>query len=154
MNKLLSFGALALALTIALSPTAKAAYASDVTGTPSAMDITDGDTVIIEGQHIRLLDLDAPETNQLCLDHDGKFSHCGVAARDALIAWAATKQWTCHLTGKRSYNRVLGSCYVDNENVSQWMVRAGWALSPNNGMGYSHRFDADEQQARDKKAGL
>jgi hypothetical protein len=34
------------------------------------------------------------------------------------------------------------------------MVRSGWALSPNNGKGYSHRFDVDEQEARTHKAGL
>jgi endonuclease YncB( thermonuclease family) len=130
------------------------ARAADVAGTPSAIGITDGDTVVIAGRNIRLLDLDAPESDQVCLDYNGEFWRCGVAARDALIAWAATKQWRCHLTGERTYNRSLASCVVDGENVSQWMVRAGWALSPNNGKGYSHRFDADEQQARAYKAGL
>jgi endonuclease YncB( thermonuclease family) len=130
------------------------ARASDVIGTLSAMGITDGDTVVINGKKIRLLDLDAPESDQICLDRNGELWSCGIAARDALIAWAASKPWVCHLTGKRTYTRTLGSCSVGNENVSQWMVREGWALSPNNGKGYSHRFDADERQARERKVGL
>jgi endonuclease YncB( thermonuclease family) len=129
-------------------------HASDIVGTPSAMDITDGDTVIVARTKIRLLDLDAPETDQICLDRNGEFWRCGIAARDALIKWAATKQWTCHLTGQQTYNRSLASCFVDNEDVSEWMVRAGWAMSPNNGKGYSHRFDADERLAREGKNGI
>ena len=60
----------------------------------SAMDlqgsatITDGDTVIISGQKVRLIGIDAPETDQLCVDSKGKLWTCGIAARDALI-WKA-----------------------------------------------------------------
>jgi hypothetical protein len=48
---------------------------------------------------------------------------------------------------------LLASCLVENENISQWMVRNGWAMSPTK-KGYSHRFDADEKLARDAQAGL
>lgn len=118
------------------------------------MDITDGDTVIVKGKEIRLLDLDAPETDQICLDKGGQLWPCGITARNALQEWSAGKVWTCRLTNEKSSGRTLASCIVGGENVSKWMVRSGWALSPNNGKGYSHRFDAEEREARDQKLGL
>ncbi|MGZ3306569.1 MAG: thermonuclease family protein [Asticcacaulis sp.] len=45
-----------------------AANAKELVGIPT---ITDGDTVVIGETKIRLLDMDAPETDQFCLDKEG-----------------------------------------------------------------------------------
>ena len=47
--------------------------------------IVDGDTVQIGSTKIRLSGIDAPETDQLCLDAKGEGWACGVASRDQLI---------------------------------------------------------------------
>ena len=49
------------------------------------------------------------------------------------------------------YGRSLGSCFVEGEDVSAWMVRQGWALSF---VKYSHSYDADEMAARQAPVGL
>ena len=47
---------------------ANAAIAEEFVGIPA---ITDGDTVVIGETKIRLLDMDAPESDQSCLDKKG-----------------------------------------------------------------------------------
>jgi endonuclease YncB( thermonuclease family) len=126
------------------------AHAANISGVPV---ITDGDTVIIGGETIRLLDMDAPETDQFCLDQKREAWDCGIDARNALIRRAGGKQWTCEMERRDAYGRWLASCMVENENISSWMVRHGWAMSPIH-EGYSHRFDSDEATAKASRAGL
>ena len=69
------------------------AHAADITGVPK---IREGDTVTIGSTHIRLGGIDAPSTDQLCLNPKGERWTCGVAARDELIKHFGNKTWTCH----------------------------------------------------------
>jgi endonuclease YncB( thermonuclease family) len=124
------------------------AFAADLTGIPR---IVDGDTVEIASTKIRLLGIDAPETDQLCLDRKGERWACGVSARDELVKHAGGKDWTCAITGQDRYGRSLATCSAAGEDLERWMVRSGWALSF---VRYGHTYDADEKAARDAKAGL
>ena len=122
--------------------------ASEISGVPR---IVDGDTIEIGKTKIRLLGIDAPETDQLCLDAKGKRWTCGITSRDKLIEFAAGQSWDCEITGLDKYGRSLGNCFVEGEDVSKWMVRSGWALAF---VRYSHAYDADERAARDAHAGI
>jgi endonuclease YncB( thermonuclease family) len=127
------------------------ALAADITGIPRIMD---GDTVQIEDTKIRLSGIDAPETHplQFCVDPAGDRWDCGNTASDELKEHVGAKAWTCHITGTdRRWKRSLATCEVDGEDIQQWMVRNGWALSY---VRYSHRYDADEKIARDAQAGI
>jgi endonuclease YncB( thermonuclease family) len=125
-----------------------AASASELTGVPR---IVDGDTVAIDSTKIRLEGIDAPETDQLCLDRNGQRWACGIEARDRLIEHAGGKPWSCRVSGQDFYGRSLASCQVAGEDINRWMVRSGWALSFTS---YSHAYDADEEVARHNRAGL
>ena len=46
--------------------------------------IVDGDTLAIGETKIRLEGIDAPESDQLCLDRNAVKWNCGIAARDPL----------------------------------------------------------------------
>jgi len=113
--------------------------------------ITDGDTVVVEGQKIRLIGIDAPESDQLCLNREGQTWTCGIAARDALIRRAGHRTLTCVLTGQDRYKRALGHCGIEGEDVGRWMVRNGWALPF---IRYSREYEADGQAARTARSGL
>jgi endonuclease YncB( thermonuclease family) len=124
------------------------ALAAEVTGLSR---IVDGDTVEIAQTKIRFVGIDAPETDQLCLDAKAQKWACGISARDELIKHSAGRPWTCGVTGTDKYGRSLGNCSVGGEDVSKWMVRSGWAMSF---VQYSHTYDSDEDVARKAHAGL
>ena len=124
------------------------ALAEDIRGTPR---IVDGDTVQIGTVKIRLQGVDAPETDQLCLDRDGKRWSCGIEARDRLVHRASGKVWTCRTSSIDRYGRALATCEVEGSDINRWLVREGWAMSF---VRYSHIYDADERAARDAQVGL
>ena len=123
-------------------------FAGEITGVPR---IHDGDTVKIGQTKLRLSGMDAPETDQICLNADGQKWACGIAARDALIKYSNGQIWECTTTGDGGYKRSLAKCFIEGEDVSAWMVRSGWALSY---VRYSHDYDAAETAARNIGAGL
>ena len=57
------------------------AHATDVRGVPR---IVDGDTLAIDLTKVRLEGIDAPETDQICLNAQGVHWTCGIDARDKL----------------------------------------------------------------------
>ena len=57
------------------------AYAADISGVPR---VVDGDTLVVGDVKIRLEGIDAPETDQICLDRNTRKWPCGAAARDHL----------------------------------------------------------------------
>jgi endonuclease YncB( thermonuclease family) len=127
---------------------ASPAFAAEITGIPR---LVDGDTVEIGQVKIRLSGIDAPETDQVCLDAKGEKWACGISARDELIRHSNGRTWECTTTGTDQYRRSLANCFIEGEDVSKWMVRSGWALSF---VRYSHAYDTDEVAARDAHAGL
>lgn len=124
------------------------AVASEISGVPR---IVDGDTVEIASTKIRLVGIDAPETDQLCIDASGQKWVCGVASRDALAAFSSNRPWGCNISGEDRYGRSLASCAVVGKDINQWMARSGWALAF---VKYSDRYVADEATARASGAGL
>jgi endonuclease YncB( thermonuclease family) len=124
------------------------ALANEIVGVPR---IVDGDTVQIGASRVRLEGIDAPETDQLCLDGNGKRWTCGIEARDRLIRKAGSKVWTCRTNSNDRYGRALATCEVEGSNINRWLVLEGWAVSFTR---YSHTYDSDEVTARQGKAGL
>jgi endonuclease YncB( thermonuclease family) len=125
-----------------------AARAEQVQAVPQ---IVDADTVYAGSTKIRLSGIDAPEMDQICIDASGKNWNCGIEAREKLQAYTQGRPWICSLTGTDIYKRHLGSCTVDGEDVSSWLVRNGWALAFRR---YSTAYVADEDFAREQKRGL
>ncbi|WP_371422282.1 thermonuclease family protein [Tardiphaga sp.] len=137
-----------LSLFIAMLCIPALAQAADVTGVPK---IRDGDQMSIGAIRIRLAGIDAPGLDQLCLNANGERWTCGVAAHEALMEHVGDKSWTCHVLRTDRFGRSVAKCEVDGEDIGQWMVKSGWALSY---VRFSHTYDADEKAAREAKAGL
>lgn len=119
--------------------------------TRDVVNIVDADTVWAGTKKIRLSGIDAPETDQVCLDVAGKSWDCGLEARNQLQAYVRQQVWTCQLTGRDRYKRYLGGCTVSGEDISRWLVRNGWALAFRK---YSTAYVADEKFAQQSKLGL
>ena len=80
--------------------------------------VVDGDTIIVESRHIRLAGLDAEELNE---------PH-GLAAKQRMID-LTRGIISCQLTGERSYNRYVATCYTAaGVDLAAEMVRSGMAL--------------------------
>jgi endonuclease YncB( thermonuclease family) len=97
--------------------------------------------VEIGATKIRLVGIDAPETDQLCIDKNGGSWPCGVTARDELVRHVGSQPWSCLVTAKDRYGRSLARCESGGEDIEKWMVRNGWALSF---VRYSHVYDKEE----------
>lgn len=146
-SSLLSLGNKALLLA-AIFLFSSSAGAVDVNGDAR---ILDGDTVAIQQTKIRLEGVDAPETNQICLNSQGARWACGVEARDQLTRHIAGRPVSCVSSGEDAYHRTLATCFVGREDLNAWLVREGWALAF---IRYSDKYSVDEEDARKARRGL
>ena len=124
------------------------ANAADFTGVPR---IVDGDTLAIGSTKVRLQGIDAPETDQVCLNAKGVRWTCGIDARDQLAAHIAGREIKCSSTGIDAYRRTLATCYLADEDLNAWMVQEGWALAY---VKYSAKYVHSEEDARTQQRGL
>jgi endonuclease YncB( thermonuclease family) len=113
--------------------------------------ISDGDTITVEGARIRLNGIDAPETDQVCIDKAGENYACGIAARDALNGLIQGRAVTCSGNEIDLYGRRIMTCSVDQTDINAAMVTSGWALAFRR---YSDIYVNQEQTARARQAGL
>ena len=122
--------------------------ANEIYGLPV---ITDGDTIKISNNKIRLHGIDAPEKNQKCYKNKKKYN-CGKVATKALIKKINKNAVKC-LTQKNKdrYSRFIGICFVGQEDLNKWMVRNGYAIAYKR---YSKDYILDEAYAKTNKLGL
>jgi len=112
--------------------------------------IVDGDTIHLNGEKIRFTGIDTPELKQTCIK-DGVKDPCGVTAKQILIVKIANNSVECISEGKDRYKRTLAECFVNNESLSSYLVRSGYAFAYRK---YSKKFVADEDYARVNKIGM
>ena len=112
--------------------------------------ITDGDTIRINGEKIRFSGIDTPELRQTCLKQ-GIQVPCGIEAKQILIDKIADNKIVCIREGKDQYKRTLAECFVNNESLSSYLVKSGYAFAYRR---YSKKFIADEDFARTNKIGM
>jgi len=113
--------------------------------------VIDGDTIDIHGQRIRIWDIDAPESAQLCYV-DGKPWRCGQRASFALSDWIGRRTVACKERDRDRYGRFVATCAVVGDDMATWPVRHGWALDwPR----YSHgAYAGAEREATTAKVGV
>ena len=102
-----------------------AAQAADFTGVARVID---GNTLAIGATKIRLERIDAPETDQICLNEKAIRWNCGIEARDQLAAHIAGREIKCTSNGADALPQKLATCYLAGEDLNGWMVQQGWAL--------------------------
>ncbi|WP_394687241.1 thermonuclease family protein [uncultured Xanthomonas sp.] len=113
--------------------------------------VTDGDTLTVAKQRIRLWGIDAPESTQQCTTKDGRSWPCGRRSAAALDGYVLDKTVRCHPKDTDRYGRVVAECFVQGQSVNRWMVRSGWAVAYRQ---YAKAFIADEADARQHQRNL
>ena len=112
--------------------------------------ITDGDTIKFNGEKIRFSGIDTPELNQTCTK-EGVKNSCGLTAKQILIDKITDNKVKCIKEGRDRYKRILAECFVNNESLSRYLVRSGYAFAYRK---YSKKFIIDEDYARANKLGM
>ena len=122
--------------------------------------ITDGDTIKINNQKIRLFGIDAPETKQFCKEVYLSFLifnfkrdyKCGEKSTNALKKKIQGKNIRCLVQdNKDRYRRNIGICYLKKQDINSWLVKNGHAIAYRR---YSKKYIKDEQYAEDNKLGI
>jgi endonuclease YncB( thermonuclease family) len=99
--------------------------ADGLSGTARA---SDGDTLRLPGERIRLLGIDAPELAQTCWRKDGEEWPCGKAAHNRLALLIRDKVVTCEGDQRDRYGRLLATCAVSGKDLGAVMVGEGLAV--------------------------
>jgi endonuclease YncB( thermonuclease family) len=90
---------------------------------------TDGDSLRVGNQRIRLIGIDAPELTQTCRDARGGPWDCGRAAKARLAELVASDNVSCSARDTDRYGRTLASCSAGRIDLGEAMVRDGLALA-------------------------
>ena len=112
--------------------------------------VVDGDTIHLNGEKIRFTGIDTPELKQTCIK-EGVINPCGVTAKVILIEKISDNKVECISEGKDQYKRTLAECFVNDESLSSYLVRSGYAFAYRR---YSKKFIVDEDYAKLNKIGM
>ena len=119
--------------------------------------VIDGDTIKINGNKIRFGGIDAPETNylgkqQMCYQDQNEIV-CGKLSTEKLIEKIDNSIVSCKQEKNNdSYGRIIAECFVNNESLSKFMVRSGYAFDYPK---YSKKkYAEDEKYARNNNLGI
>ena len=114
--------------------------------------VTDGDTIRIANERIRLHGIDAPEMRQKCGTETGELYQCGQTASEKLREAIGNQPVDCQFFERDRYNRIIGTCFnATGKNIQSWMVEGGWAVAYRR---YSTRYVKEENAAREAKRGI
>ncbi|MBF0153586.1 MAG: thermonuclease family protein [Magnetococcales bacterium] len=120
---------------------------SSITGTAK---VADGDTLTVNGRKIRLHGVDAWELRQSCPDGSGKPFPCGKLATAFLKDKIKNKQIECKPQVRDRYERLVGRCSLDGQDLGAMLVEHGWAVAY---VHYSTSYLPLEQQAKNQRLG-
>lgn len=83
-----------------------------------SLHVRDADTIVVDGTPVRLNGVDAPELN----------SRAGRDAKRWMVNYLRNRSITCELNGDRTYDRWVGTCYADGQDIGAAVIAAGHAL--------------------------
>jgi len=114
------------------------------------LKVVDGDTIHLNGEKIRFKGIDTPELKQTCLE-EGMKDFCGITVKQILIDKIGNNKVECISEGKDQYKRTLAECFINNESLSSYLVRSGYAFAYRR---YSKKFIPDENYAKANQIGM
>lgn len=125
--------------------------ASTLADPAGAVEVVDGDTLLVGGQRVRLYGIDAPETGQYCATKRDVPFDCGRVAARTLRLFLGGAKVRCQARGALPGGAVLAQCFAGRNDLAAQMVVGGWALAdPKTGAGYRR----GELAARATREGL
>ena len=92
--------------------------------------VIDGDTIRIDGETIRIIGLDTPETMFAQCDAERRL---GYLAKERLSELLSKAEIRVQRVGKGKYRRTLARVYADGKDVSDELIREGYARAYDGG---------------------
>ncbi|HET6620427.1 MAG TPA: thermonuclease family protein [Dongiaceae bacterium] len=107
-------------------------HASDADSLRGTARVVDGDSIVVDGQRVHILDVGAPEDAQLCFRKAQAIEQgarrCGREAAAALADWIGSQTVTCDTTGRGIRKAWLARCTVAGRDLGEWLAAEGWAV--------------------------
>ena len=117
--------------------------------------VTDGDTIKIGINRIRLFGIDAPEKKQVCKKRKGKEAeswNCGIEATEHLSKLIDDSKVFCFMIEKDRYKRLVSICLNKRyQDIGREMVKAGYSVAYAE---YSTLYVNPETEAKRNKIGI
>ncbi|WP_170449291.1 thermonuclease family protein [Ruegeria arenilitoris] len=88
------------------------------TAVAGGLQVRDADTIVVDGTPVRLNGVDAPELG----------TRSGQDAKRWMVNFLRGKDIECKLNGERTYDRWVGVCYADGQDIGAAVIAAGHAL--------------------------
>ncbi|MEQ8319354.1 MAG: thermonuclease family protein [Rhodospirillales bacterium] len=118
--------------------------AADATLEGPVTHVRDGDTIEVSRIPIRFNGVSAPELDE----------HLGQASKAFMIDLVNKKRVHCELNGEKTYDRFVGVCYLDDQDIGAAVIKAGLALDcPRFSGGRYREFETVEARQRIKLPG-
>jgi endonuclease YncB( thermonuclease family) len=106
--------------------------------------VRDVDTIVVAGTPVRLNGLVGPETS----------TRVGREARAFMIHLVRGETVTCQLNGERTYDRWVGNCFLDGQDIAAIAVTNGHALDCQRYSGGRYRgLETPAARSRIQRAG-
>ncbi len=106
--------------------------------------VRDADTIVVSGVPVRFDGVDAPELNTMA-GRDGK---------RWMVNEVRDRHVVCELTGAKTYDRLVGTCFVGNTNLSAAVIAAGHALDcPRYSRGKYRHLETPAARSRISRSG-
>jgi micrococcal nuclease len=119
-----------------------AAEPTILTGTVT--HVRDGDTIEVGKIPIRLNGVSAPELKELL----------GQQSKQFMLNLVDGKDVRCELTGAKTYDRLVGTCFLDGQDIGAAVISAGLALDcPRYSGGRYTQFEVSEVRGQIKLRG-
>ena len=106
--------------------------------------VRDVDTIVVAGTPVRLNGLDGPETS----------TRIGREARSFMTRLVRGEVVICRLNGDRTYDRWVGACYLNGQDLAAIAVSNGFALDCRRYSGGRYRdLETPAARSRIRRAG-
>jgi endonuclease YncB( thermonuclease family) len=115
--------------------------------------LADGDSFRLGDRRYRLQGIDAPELHQECKDRDGRSWPCGIRARTELRRLIGTHPLECKTEAVDRFGRIVATCHAGGRNLSEEMVRSGYATIFTR-QGQASAYEQAQREARAEKRGI
>ena len=113
--------------------------------------VIDGDTLMIDGRHIHLHGIIAPDVERSCADGNGGTTRCVHRAAMELKRLVSQGRITCEMRERAREKGLSATCRTVKTNLNAAMVLNGYALADRQN---SARYVGEESVARHQERGL